>query len=68
MTLDWGYADATRLTLGYHITGLPYTPEATFLSGDIRIRNADGDEIRPEGMGGTSGQIQKMASSRVFTI
>ncbi len=51
MTLDWGYADATRLTLGYHITGLPYTPEATFLSGDIRIRNADGDEIRPEGMG-----------------
>lgn len=44
MTLDWGYADETRLTLGYRIEGIPYTPNASVLKGKVSLRTAEGEE------------------------
>lgn len=44
MTLDWGYADETRLVLGYHIEGIPYTPNASVLKGKISLRTVEGEE------------------------
>ncbi|MHC1773271.1 MAG: hypothetical protein AB9907_16370 [Flexilinea sp.] len=49
MTLDWLYADVNRLDFGYHIYGLPYTPQAEYLKGSIAITNANDELIQTWG-------------------
>ncbi len=42
VTLDWIFADAKRVAIGYTITGLPDMPEATGLIGNISLAETTG--------------------------
>ena len=45
MTVDWVFADAKRIAFGYTITGLPDVPEALYLSGNLEVKDQQGNVI-----------------------
>ena len=53
-TLDWAFADAKRVGVGFTITGLPDTPEATALYGQISIRDENGNPVGGSGVGSSN--------------
>jgi hypothetical protein len=55
MTLDWLFADAKRVAFGYTIAGLPNIPDAMILSGNIVVKDQQGNPI---GGGGGHTSVQ----------
>lgn len=59
VTLDWAFADAKRVAVGYTINGLPDVPDATTLKGINYISDDHGQAIA--GMIGGSSTIERIA-------
>ncbi len=58
MTLDWVFADARRIAVGYTLNGLPDVPQATELTGGLVLKDAQGQVIATNG--GWVGQVQRV--------
>lgn len=59
VTLDWAFADAKRVAVGYTITGLPEVPDATVLLGKSLLGNLD--QPADGGFAGDSSTIERVA-------
>ena len=59
MILDWAFADAKRVAVGYTITGLPDVPDATVLLGKSLLGNLD--QPANGGFAGGSSTIERIA-------
>lgn len=58
VTLDWVFADAKRVAVGYTISGLPDIPEALTLNGTILLRDEQGNPV--DGGGAGSSKIERV--------
>lgn len=56
VTLDWVFVDAKRAAFGYTISGLPNLPDAMFLSGNIVVKDQQGNPVVDGGGGSSSAQ------------
>lgn len=71
VSLDEIYVDELRLKLSYHIHGLPYTPNAMNLKGNIKIIDANGQDFQAFGSGthtwveGDSGTIDGVWQAQI---